>query len=89
MDVDKPAILLLCDAPCERNAMLDKHTRRLVSRYLLMILGRKRDGDAPALQLARQRLGAGLFSSALACLCDHSSGITNQNDFKDSARNEN
>ncbi len=58
MDVNKLAILLLYDAPCKRDAMLDKDARRLVSRYLLMIPWGERDGNAHALQRKRKRLGA-------------------------------
>ncbi len=69
---DKLAVLLSRDAPRERDTVLHKHARRFVSRHLPVIPGSERDRDAPALQLARQRLGAGLFSSTFACLGDHS-----------------
>ena len=69
--VNKLAVLLVRNTSRKRDAILHKHAWRLVSRYLLVILGGECDGNASALQLARQRLGARLFSSTFACLGDH------------------
>ena len=62
MDFDKLAVLFQSDAPRQRDAMLDKSAGRPVRRYLLVILGGKRESDPLASQVKRQRLGARPFS---------------------------
>ena len=71
MNVDKLAVLLLRNTPCERDAIVDKYAGGLVGRYLLVVLGRERDRDALAFQLTWQRLRPRFSSSASASPADH------------------